>query len=312
MVTARTVASSTRAAPWASRHFSSTVEGSSAAAAAAAATASPTAAAAASRPGGWLCTVPNEAVIRITAAPTATSPAELLKYLHNLATLDIYELVGLQHSEGNAHFLSAKGRVQFEGMFAPIDAASAEWMAAGAMKGTHAMRGPAGLSRAGMLPASSIPPSLAVKSDRPRGFYLILPAAAAPLALAHLRQYNLRRKAVIEDVSGLIDVHQAIPFRVLEEQRGAIAALPSKGDSSASARRNEVAQLLGLESAEQVAQLGLHAMVDPRCRSMGVRILTPKGQARQCTARFFSRTAFFAARVAWWSSHLCDMDIALD
>ena len=239
-------------------------------------------------------------MIRVSAASNATTSLELLKYVHNLATLDVYAMVAAPPAasssasssaaasaahgasgpcEGFAHFLNARGRVLFEACFSPIDAASAHWMSLGARPGTLVQRGAAGIDRAGAMVATSaseFPKQFAVASATPRGFYLTLPRAARDTALAHLQQFNLRRKIVVEDLSDSIQVNQVIPFRVLEEMRH-----PAGAPTTA----NTVAQLLDLESSEGSElskQLGcIHAMVDPRCRSMGVRILTNKGTLRQ-------------------------------
>lgn len=187
-------------------------------------------------------------------------------------------------------FLNARGRVLFEAILAPLDEASARWMAAGCAPGTQEMRGPAGLLRRGMVPSSSFPPDLNVVSPTPRGFYLCVPSAIVPLVLQHLSQYNLRRKVVVEDVSHEVQAMQIVPFQVMEEVRNQrdwsaqqrAAQAVQWAHASAEERRVDLARLLGLpatptSSAELYEQLGVvHAMVDPRARCMGVRVLCRK------------------------------------
>jgi hypothetical protein len=223
---------------------------------------------------------------------------DLLKYLHNLCTLDLYDLVGRRSGKGVGFFLNARGRVLFEAMMQPSSDLSARWLAAGATIGTETQRGPAGVSRMGLVAAPAAQAIAATKELKeeamkqaqeaasspssgpaPFGFFLSTPQASLPLALAHLQQYNLRRKVVVEDVSTLYDVYQLIPYSVLEAQRqppSAASPLPPNEDPS------EVARLLGLESEEQVQQaLGECYMVDPRTRNMGVRVIVPKGTKRK-------------------------------
>jgi folate-binding protein YgfZ len=234
-------------------------------------------------------------VVRISAAPNAKSPLELLKYLHNLATLDVYECASHGSSEGFALFLSARGRVLFEGILAPIDEASARWMAAGCARGTQGMRGPAGISRETMVPASSIPAEFNVTSSTPRGFFLSVPTAVLPLVLQHLQQYNLRRKVVVEDVSAEVAAMQVVPFRLLEEMQQEQTLTPQQraarmtawAQANETERRDDLARLLGFASPTDMQQsfiaspanagaAVLHAQVDPRARSMGVRLLCRK------------------------------------
>ena len=219
------------------------------------------------RPGGWLCPLSDESVLRLSAAPSASTPLDLLKFLHNLATCDVYALAA-SGGEGYTVFLNARGRVMFDACLAPIDEASKRWMAAGAKPGTMVQRGAAGIDRAGaMLPTSpsEFPAALSARSATPRGFYLTLPRASVPQALEHLRQYNLRRKVVVEDVTEEVLVSHIVPFSYVRmntngHEAGALTAAGMLGVSDASLLQPNASLL--------------HAMIDPRCPQLGVRTLT--------------------------------------
>lgn len=224
--------------------------------------------------GGWYGHLADACVIRVAAAKDSAPATELLKYLHNLVTQDVYGSVAERDACDYTMFLNSKGRVMFDGLLAPIDDASLAWMRQAVQYAPAVTKGPAGVAREGSEAGPAPKPPVPEVSSTPRGFYLTVTSAVLPTALAHLSQFNLRRKITITDVTNHVDVFQVIPFQVLHD-----ASAPTA--SADAPRLAELKQLFGVDTDEQLAAASaLSATVDPRCRTMGVRVITQKGHAR--------------------------------
>lgn len=249
--------------------------------------------------GGWYGPNTDLSILRVTATKPTASSSDLLKYIHNLCTQDVYKVVGVHPEDmteepkqeagngsqstaddsnagvGYSLFLNGRGRVLFDAVWCPTNAHSLRWLQAGVTRGIQQSRGPNISATPKPLtfkprPTSEIPAIPPVEDGQRRGFYFILPTASATHAMEHLNAYNLRRKATIEDVSAEFDVWQLLPKKVVQEV--------SRGNQEAIASKRSVAQLLGLASEQDVSALGPVSFVDPRTSTMGVRVIVPKGK----------------------------------
>jgi folate-binding protein YgfZ len=217
--------------------------------------------------GGWFGRLEDQSVISITSNSPTASAGELLKYVHNLTTQDMYAASSSEHHGcGYTMFLNSKGRVLFDALFAPMNEDSVTWLQQAITYTVDTTKGPAGVARSGTFPSPLAKPPPAPPGQAPRGLYLTVPTAVLPVALAHLQQFNIRRKVVITDVSSSVEVWQAIPFVVLDDMKHGRLASQSNGS------REEAQRFLGMTESTE-----LSVTVDPRTPAMGLRILTPSG-----------------------------------